>query len=195
MFSGIITHTGKINKINKKKNNCFIEIKSSIKFKNKEIGSSISCSGVCLTLENFNKKFMKFYLSRETLKKSIFNFLQKGDLINLEKSLIFGDRISGHFVQGHVDCTSKVKKIQHLGKSWLISFKLSEKYRKYIVQKGSITINGVSLTVSKILNDGFQISIIPHTLKLTNLVNLKINDHVNVEFDIMGKYIKNFLKK
>ena len=118
----------------------------------------------------------------------------KGDLINLEKSMKFGDRISGHFVQGHVDTTSIIKKINFIGKSWFISFKLSKKYNKYIIQKGSIAINGVSLTVSKILNDGFQVVVIPKTLKLTNLIYLKEKDVVNVEFDLLGKYIKNFLK-
>ena len=113
---------------------------------------------------------------------------------NLEKSLKYGDRISGHFVQGHVDTKSTIKKIDFIGKSWFINFKLTKKYRKYLVQKGSITINGVSLTISKILKGGFQIVIIPQTLKLTNLIYLKEKDVVNVEFDVLGKYIKNFLK-
>ena len=106
----------------------------------------------------------------------------------------YGNRISGHFVQGHVDTTSKVKTIKFLGKSWFINFKLTKKYKKYLINKGSITINGVSLTISKILKDGFQIVIIPHTLKLTNLVNLRARDVVNVEFDILSKYIRSFLK-
>ena len=114
-------------------------------------------------------------------------------IVNLEKSLIFGERISGHFVQGHVDTTCKVSKINFIGRSWLINFKLLKKYRNYIVPKGSITINGVSLTISKLLKNEFQISIIPHTLRLTNLVHLKKNDIVNVEFDVLGKYIKNFI--
>jgi riboflavin synthase len=193
MFSGIISHTGKILKIYKIKNNCIIEIKSKMRFKKNEIGSSISCSGTCLTLEKYNKDIATFYLSKETLKKTIFKSSIKGQAVNLEKSLIFGERISGHFVQGHVDTTCKVGKINFIGKSWLINFKLLQKYRNYIVPKGSITINGVSLTISKLLKNGFQISIIPHTLKLTNLIYLKKNDIVNVEFDVLGKYIKNFI--
>ena len=106
----------------------------------------------------------------------------------------FGDPISGHFVQGHVDTTSSIKKIRFVGKSWLISFKLLKKYQKYLVNKGSITINGVSLTIAKILKNSFQISIVPHTLKSTNLTKLKVNDTVNIEFDILGKYIQNFKK-
>ena len=194
MFSGIIKHTGKINKIYKKNNNCIIEIISNIKFSKTEIGSSISCSGTCLTLEKFKGNLSKFYISKETLKRTNFKSLSKGDLLNLEKSLKYGDRISGHFVQGHVDATSTIKKIDFVGKSWFINFKLSKKYKKYLVQKGSISINGVSLTISKVLKDGFQIVIIPHTLKMTNLMNLKEKDEVNVEFDVLGKYMKNFLK-
>ena len=194
MFSGIIKHTGKISKIYKKNNNCNIEIQSKIKFTKFELGSSISCSGTCLTLEEYKNGLIKFYISKETLNRTNFKYMMKGDLINLEKSMKFGDRISGHFVQGHVDTTSIIKKINFIGKSWFISFKLSKKYNKYIIQKGSIAINGVSLTVSKILNDGFQVVVIPKTLKLTNLIYLKEKDVVNVEFDVLGKYIKNFLK-
>ena len=194
MFNGIITHTGIIKKITKNKNNCVFEIKSRLKFSKNEIGSSISCSGACLTLEKFSKNLSRFYLSKETLKRTIFKSSKIGDIINLEKAIKFGNRISGHFVQGHVDVTSKVLKINYLGKSRLINFKLLNKYKKYLVDKGSITINGVSLTISKIFNGGFQISIVPHTLKLTNLVNLQKGDSVNIEFDVLGKYIKNFIK-
>ena len=168
MFSGIIKHTGKISKIYKKNNNCNIEIQSKIKFTKFELGSSISCSGTCLTLEEYKNGLIKFYISKETLNRTNFKYMMKGDLINLEKSMKFGDRISGHFVQGHVDTTSIIKKINFIGKSWFISFKLSKKYNKYIIQKGSIAINGVSLTVSKILNDGFQVVVIPKTLNATS---------------------------
>ena len=194
MFNGIIKNTGKISKIYKKNNNCFIEIFSKMKFTKNEIGSSISCSGACLTVEKCNKNHLKFYVSKETLNKTIFKSSKKGDIINLEKSLKYDDRISGHFVQGHVDGTSTVKKIHFVGKSWLINFKLLKKYNKYLVSKGSITINGVSLSIAKILKYGFQISIIPHTLRLTNLIYLKEKDLVNVEFDILGKYINNVIK-
>ena len=194
MFNGIIKNTGLINAIIKKNNNCFIEIKSKIKFKKNDIGSSISCSGVCLTLEEFKSNISKFYLSKETINRTNFKSTKRLDIINLEKSLKYGDRISGHFVQGHVDTTCVVRKIDTIGKSWFIDFNLNSNYRKYLVQKGSITINGVSLTVSKILDYGFQVVIIPQTLKMTNLIYLKKKDIVNVEFDILSKYIKKFLK-
>ena len=194
MFSGIIKHTGKVIKINKDNNNCALEIISKIKFSKSEIGSSISCSGACLTLEKYKKNLIKFYISKETLSRTNFKYLNKGDLINLEKSLKYGDRISGHFVQGHVDTTGTIKKIDFVGKSWFVNFKLPKKYKKYLIQKGSITINGVSLTISKILKNGFQIVVIPQSLKLTNLMDLKEKDVVNIEFDVLGKYIKKFFK-
>ena len=194
MFSGIIKHTGKINRIIKSQNNCSLEILSKIKFSKFEIGSSISCSGTCLTLEKYKKGISKFYISRETLDRTNFKFLSRGDIINLEKSLKYGERNSGHFVQGHVDTTSKIQMIKIIGKSWFINFYLAKKYKKYLVQKGSITINGVSLTISKILKNGFQVTIIPQTLKFTNLIYLKKKSIVNIEFDVLGKYIKNFLK-
>ena len=124
MFSGIISHTGKISKIYKKKNNCIIKIKSKMRFKKNEIGSSVYCSGTCLTLEQYSKDIATYYLSKETLKKTIFKSSLERDVVNLEKSLVFGERISGHCVQGHVDTTSKVSKINFIGKSWLINFKL-----------------------------------------------------------------------
>ena len=194
MFNGIIKNTGKINKIYKNNNNCFIEISSKMKLKKDEVGSSISCSGVCLTVEKFNNNLVKFYLTKETLNRTTFKSSKKGDIINLEKSLRYGNRISGHFIQGHVDTVCTIKKIYLVGKSLLINFELSKKYKRYLVPKGSITINGISLTIVKTLRYGFQISVIPQTLKLTNLIYLKEKDLVNVEFDILGKYIKNITK-
>ena len=194
MFNGIIKNTGKISKIYRKNDNCYVEISTKMKFTKSEIGSSISCSGTCLTIENYSRNLVKFYVSKETLNKTIFKTSMSGDIINLEKSLKYGNRISGHFVQGHVDTTCSVKKILFIGKSCLINFKLLKRYKKYLVPKGSVTINGVSLTIAKILRYGFQISIIPQTLKLTNLIYLKEQDLVNVEFDILGKYIKSIKK-
>ena len=194
MFNGIIKNTGKVSKVYKKKNNCYVEIFTKMKFTKNEIGSSVSCSGACLTIEKYNKNLVKFYVSKETLNKTIFKTSKSGDIINLEKSLKYGNRISGHFVQGHVDVTCSIKKILFIGKSWLINLKLLKRYKKYLVPKGSIAINGVSLTITKILRYGFQIAAIPQTLRLTNLICLKKKDLVNVEFDVLGKYIKNVVK-
>ena len=190
MFNGIIFNTGKIKLIEKNKNSFFINIETNLKFTNKELGDSVSCNGVCLTITKIKKNLISFYISKETLNRSNFKFIKKNQLINLEKSLLFGQKISGHFSQGHVDTIAKIKKISFLDKTWLIRLNIANnKFKKFIVEKASISINGVSLTVSKVSNNFFEMNVIPHTLALTNLKNLKINDIVNVELDIFSKYI------
>ena len=190
MFNGIIFNTGKINSIKKDYKSILISIKSNLNLKEKEIGSSVCCNGVCLTVTKVKKDLIYFYISRETINRSNFISIKKNQIINLEKSLLYGQKISGHFIQGHVDTVAKINKIIILGKTWIIRFKLKDnKYKKLIVEKGSVSINVVSLTISKVLNDYFEINVIPHSLKLTNLKNLKKNDLVNVELDIFSKYI------
>ena len=194
MFNGIINKQGKIQKIVKQSKNSILLLKSKMKFTQKEIGSSISCNGACLTLYKIEKNMIHFFLSKETLKRSTFKHLKIGQNINLEKSIIFGKRISGHYLQGHIDTVSKILKIKTIGKTWFIKFAINRKDKKYLVEKGSIGINGVSLTISKLFKNTFEISVIPHTLKLTNLSNLKKGDKVNVEFDLVGKYLNNIYK-
>jgi len=195
MFNGIVYNQGLIKSIKKNpkyvNGSRVIEITSNISFKNSDIGESVSCDGVCLTLIRIKKKSFLFYLSKETLKRSNFKNAKVGKCINLEKSLHHGKKISGHYVQGHVDTTSIVKNIKIIDRSWNVVFGLEKKYKKFIVEKGSISINGVSLTISKTRANSFQITIIPHTLKLTNLISLKRGDKVNVEFDMVGKYLNN----
>jgi len=190
MFNGIIYNTGRVISVEKTKKSIFIGILSSSIFKKKDLGSSVSCNGVCLTLVKIDKKKIYFYLSNETLKRSNFRKVKINQIINLEKSLSYGKMISGHYTQGHVDTVAKVNKISIIDKNWLIKFRiLDKKFNQYLIDKGSISINGVSLTISNTKKNFFNINIIPHTLKLTNLKDLKKNDLVNVELDIFGKYI------
>ena len=190
MFNGIIYSTGTIKKIFKSKKSLLIGVKSNLNFKQNEIGSSVNCSGVCLTLTKIQKDIIYFYVSNETIDRSNFKKIKIGQLINLEKSLIYGQKISGHFTQGHVDTTAKIRKINLIDNSWSMRLEIkNKKYMKFLEEKASISINGVSLTVSKVYKKEFQLNIIPHTLKLTNLKYLKVNDLVNVELDIFGKYI------
>jgi len=194
MFNGIIYKTGKIVKIIKGNNYSEIFLKTNYKFKKSEIGSSLCCSGACLTITKIQNNYVSFYLSKETLKKTTFGSARVDDLINIEKSLNYGNKISGHYVQGHVDTTGLVSKILVIDKSWIVTFKISKFYIKFLIEKGSISINGVSLTISAIKKNTFLISVIPHTLKLTNLIKLKKNNQVNIEFDIFGKYLLNLKK-
>ena len=193
MFNGIIYNQGIVKKIlfNKKGQSIFIYSKISLNKKN--IGMSISCDGTCLTLISYKNKILEFYLLHETINRTKFKFLKKGDLINLELPLKYGQDISGHICQGHVDSVSKVLKISKRGASKILEFSVNKKYKKFLIEKASILINGVSLTISKITKNGFEIWLIPHTLKLTNLSNIKKNSIVNIEFDILSKYIKNYL--
>jgi len=191
MFNGIITKQGKIEKIVKQSKNSILLLKSNMKFNQREIGSSISCNGACLTLYKVKKNIIYFFLSNETLGRSTFENSRVGENVNLEKSIAFGKRISGHYLQGHIDSTSKILKIKKIGKTWFIKFSTNKKDMKYLVEKGSIGINGVSLTISKLFKSAFEISVIPHTLKLTNLSNLKKGNKANIEFDLVGKYLNN----
>ena len=195
MFNGIIFNQGVIKKIKKRSKGFNIFISSKIKLSQKNLGASIACDGVCLTLISVKNKLFEFYLSNETLLRSKFKKIKIGDKINLEQSLRYGERISGHICQGHVDTVAKIVKIQTKDKAQIISFKINKYYKKNLIDKASILINGVSLTISKVTKYGFQIWLIPHTLKLTNLKNLKRNDLVNVEIDILSKYIKKFINE
>ena len=193
MFNGIIYNQGVIKSIRKNTRyvlgSLVIEVQSDIKFKKTDIGESVSCDGVCLTLIRIKKKSFLFYLSKETIKSSNFKYCKVGKIINIEKPLFHGKKISGHYVQGHVDTTSKVNKIKIIDRSWNIILSLDQKHKNFIINKGSISINGVSLTVAQVFKKSFKITIIPHTLKLTNLVKLKKGDIVNIEFDYVGKYL------
>ena len=195
MFNGIIYNKGTIKNIKKNTKSILIGIKSNLKIKKEELGSSISCNGVCLTLVKIDKKIIYFYISIETIRRSNFSKIKIGDEVNLEKSLVYGQKISGHFTQGHVDTTAKVKKILLVDNSWILKLEFKDrKLIKHLEEKASISINGVSLTISKISNKNIILNIIPHTLKLTNLKNLRLNDTVNVELDIFGKYIYKYTK-
>ena len=190
MFNGIIFNTGKVKSIKQNFKSIYIGISTNLKLSKKDLGSSISCNGVCLTVSKIKGKIIYFYISKETLKRSNFKSVKKQQIINLEKSLSYGQKISGHFTQGHVDTVAKIKRIFFLDKTWLIQLKIRDKkFNKFIVEKASISVNGVSLTISKVSGNFFEVNVIPHTLKLTNLKRLKINDLVNVELDIFSKYI------
>ena len=190
MFNGIIFNTGIVRSIKKNLDSIVISLETNLKLTKKDLGSSISCDGVCLTVAKINNKIVEFYISKETLKRSNLKSIKKNKTVNLEKSISYGQTISGNFTQGHVDTVAKINKITFIDKTWIVRFKMNDsKFNKFIVDKASISINGVSLTISKVFKNFFEINIIPHTLKLTNLKNLKINDVVNVELDIFGKYI------
>ncbi len=195
MFNGIIFNQGKVDKVLRRKRGINLFIKSNIPIKSKDLGISVSCDGVCLTLISKKKKNLEFYLSNETLNRTKFKKIKKGDIINLELPLKRGQHISGHICQGHVDYVSRVNKIKLIDKSYLIEFSTNKDQKMNLIEKASILINGISLTISKILKSGFEVWIIPHTYKLTNLSKLKKNSLVNIEIDILSKYIKKYFNE
>ena len=199
MFTGIIDHNGEITKILKKRNkDITISILTKFKPKDIKLGSSICCNGVCLTVCKIsrlkNKLELSFDVSNETINCTNFSKLKIGSKINLEKSLRIGDEISGHFVFGHVDEVSKLLKIKKIKGSHQLKFSKSKKLLKFIVKKGSIAVDGVSLTVNSIEPKSFSVNIVPYTWAHTNFNELKINSLINIEVDMLARYVSQNLK-
>ena len=195
MFNGIIFNQGKIQKIIKGKKGINLFIKSNLNLRKDDLGISIACDGVCLTLISIKAKVIEFYLSNETLNRSKFKKIKLNQTINLEVPLKFGQKISGHICQGHVDFVANVKSIKVIDRSYVFDFSFNKKFKNNLIEKASILVNGVSLTISKITKNIFQVWAISHTLKLTNLSNLKKNDPVNIEVDILSKYVKRYFNE
>ena len=193
MFTGIIESIAVVEKIDKKGKNIELKLSSSLSSKLR-VDESLSHNGVCLTVTSCDENFYCVTIIDESLKKSTFSNIKVGSEVNLERSLVINGRLDGHIVQGHVDdiglCIKKVDQEN----SWLYTFEFSEKYSNLIIEKGSICVNGVSLTCFDVSDNEFTVAIIPHTYENTNFKFLKEGEAVNLEFDILGKYIKKILK-
>ena len=196
MFTGIVSHIGKIENIThpsdwelsvKVENN-----KYSSDFNSDDllIGASVSCSGICLTLKKRSERILFFDVSDETVSKTNFLEWKVGDFINLEKSLKVGDEIGGHFVYGHVDTTATVKEIKQINGSFKVVFSVNKNFMKYFAPKGSVTIDGVSLTINEIKDKTFAVNIVPFTWENTSFKNYKLDTIVNVEIDILARYLE-----
>ena len=194
MFTGIITGTGKIQKIdNTTKNRSAIKLKVDLGKNSKGlmIGQSVALNGVCLSVTNISKNICSFEMIDETMKKTDLGNLKVGSLINIERSLKIGERLEGHFVLGHIDGVATITKIEKKQKEVKIWFRIPKKLAKYVVQKGSIALDGISLTLVDVKKDLASVCLIPHTIKITNFRTKKIGDKLNIETDILGKYILN----
>ena len=195
MFTGIIQNQAKLIKIDNVSKNYTLIVESDVELKKRDIGTSIAIDGVCLTLIKYKIKKKKknqlfFNISPETLKISNLDKKELGYIFNLEKSLKYGDEIAGHFVQGHVDDTGKIYSISKIRNSWKFWIIINNKFRKYLIKKGSVAINGVSLTINDIKKNLLRIDIIPHTFKKTNFAHLSKGSRVNLEYDLLIKYLK-----
>ena len=192
MFTGLVETKGLIDSFQKNEDGMILRLNHNNSFE-VSINDSVSCNGVCLTVVRTNKNSFEVQLVNETLDRTTAEFWKEKDELNLERALLPSTRMGGHFVQGHVDCVTKILKIKHFDKSSTWTFKMNDDIEKYIVEKGSIALNGVSLTVASKDKNSFDVALIPHTIELTTFGNLTIGDSVNVEVDILGKYIENFL--
>ena len=193
MFTGIIENIARVDVLKKEGENLHISCSSPLAREFK-VDQSISHNGVCLTVVKVKNEEYTVTAVKETLKISNLSELKKGDEINIERCMQLGGRLDGHIVQGHVDTTARCIDIKEEGGSWKFRFK-HKKTEHFTVEKGSICVNGVSLTVCNSEDEGFSVAIIPYTFEHTNFKNLKIGDEVNIEFDIVGKYISKMVYK
>ena len=197
MFTGIVSHIGKVNKISHPNDwELLVDVinynnpDNSFNINSIAIGASISCSGICLTLKKISNNTLFFDVSDETREKTNFSTWKIGSLINLEKSLKVGDELGGHFVYGHVDTTAVLKSIEKINGSYKTIFEINKSFLKYFASKGSVSVDGVSLTVNDVDKNFFTVNIVPYTWLHTSFKNYKIGTIVNIEIDILARYLE-----
>ena len=195
MFTGLIEELGKVKKIKKLGSGWQLAIEARLILEGLKVGDSIAVDGACLTVAEANSNFFWVDVSLETLESTYFKDLKAGHLVNLERALMVGDRLGGHFVLGHVDAVGKVKSFRREKDFAWLAIEFPPSIQKYLIKKGSVAVNGVSLTIASLANNIFQIALVPLTLRRTNLSFLKKGDRVNIETDVLGKYVENFVMR
>lgn len=193
MFTGIIEEIGIVKEFRQNGNNALIIVECQKVLEDTKIGDSIAIDGVCQTVINLSSNSFSAQVSSETLNVTSFCKLKTGNKVNLERALTLSSRLGGHIVSGHVDGLGKIKNIQKLSEFYNIKIEVDKDLTKYIAKKGSITINGISLTVANITSNEFDVAIIPHTFENTSLNTLKSGDFINVETDVLAKYVEKIL--
>lgn len=194
MFTGLIEETGAVTDVRKKGGSVVFSIRAKKSGRSMRVDDSICVEGVCLTVINRRGPIFRVQAVEETLKKTTLGGIHKGDAVNLERPLLPTSRLGGHFVLGHVDGLGTVKKIEYRRNSWMFWIQISKRFRKLLIPVGSVAVNGVSLTVAAIRGTLFGVSIIPHTWEVTTFRSLKTGDKVNVEFDVLGKYVDEMMR-
>ena len=195
MFSGIVEGTGKLLKFKKQRSGAQLTLSTPFSLSGSKIGASVAVNGCCLTVTKKRGREFETDLSHETLRVTNLGKLKKGDLVNLERPMRLGDRIDGHLVQGHVDGVGKILSIKKVGESTEIAISLPKLLRRYLISKGSITLDGISLTINHLSPRSLTLVVIPHTLQVTNLKLKRVGDIVNLEVDMVGKYIESLSGK
>lgn len=192
MFTGIIEEIGIVSEFSKSES-ALIAVRCAKILEGVKIGDSIAINGVCQTVVKLDKNTFWAQVSAETLSKTSFSKIKSGDSVNLERAMMLNSRLGGHIVTGHVDGLAKVKNIQKLSDFYNLEFEIEKELSKYIAKKGSVALDGVSLTIADIFLNGFKVAVIPHSFENTTLKNIKTGDFVNLEVDILAKYVEKFL--
>jgi len=195
MFTGLIEGIGKIKSITKTGKDMNITIMPLFDMADSKIGDSISVDGVCLTITAIKDKILNMYASEETVSRSTMGWLKQGDEVNLERALSLAGRLGGHMVSGHVDGVGRIIRKEQIQRSWLIRINIDKGMSKYVIEKGSIAVDGISLTVNTCKDDIFEVNIIPETAIITAILKKNIGDPVNIETDLIAKYVEKFLKR
>lgn len=195
MFTGLVEETGAILDLKKFNDGLECTIGGKLIIQDLKTNDSVSCSGICLTATEVNNNSFKVQLVNETLMRTTAKYWAKSTILNLERALLPSTRLGGHIVQGHVDTVTTIKNIERLDESAIFTFGIDAVNRKYLVEKGSVCLDGISLTVASIDEAQFTIALIPHTLGVTSWRNSNVGDKVNLEVDIMAKYIENMMSK
>ena len=194
MFKGIVEATGRVKDIEKKGGSGRITVETPFRGKNAlAVGGSIAVDGVCLTVEEIRDGIFSAHISGETLGRTTLGRLRRGDRVNLERPLTPGTPLGGHLVTGHVDCTGRIEKKERLKEGLLVHIFLPEEYRRYVAEKGSVAVDGISLTVCGLLPQGFSVVLVPHTVRVTTIGDKPVGGTVNIETDIIAKYVERFL--
>ncbi len=194
MFTGIIEKTSKVNSVSKERGGFCVRIARPAGWKMR-LGDSVSVDGVCSTVAKLGTEYFDVEYMPETLEKTTVSFFKEGAVVNLELPLTLRDAVGGHLIQGHVDATGDIKEVKKSGNSVIMKIGFPERYRRLIAEKGSICVNGVSLTVVSMDKNWFSVSLVSHTLEHTNLRSLKKGDKVNIEIDIVARYLDSLLGK
>jgi riboflavin synthase len=195
MFTGLIEGIGRIKSVTKTGSEMNLTIMPLFDMAGSKIGDSISVDGVCLTITAFKDKILSMYASEETVSRSTMGRLREGDEVNLERALSFAGRLGGHMVSGHVDGVGRIIRKEQVQRSWLMRINIDKGMSGYVIEKGSIAVDGISLTVNSCKDDFFEVNIIPETAIITTILKKNVGDQVNIETDLIAKYVEKFFKR
>ena len=194
MFTGLVEGTGRVIKVEFRGKDMLLSIEAGFELDGLAKGESVSVDGVCLTVVSWNERTFTAEVSQETLSRTTISRLRLGDQVNLERALRLGDRLGGHLVNGHVDGKARVILRKKRGDSIVFAFEVAPELARYLIEKGSVAVDGVSLTINRCDEKSFEVNLVPHSARVTNLGNLKVGDQVNLEVDVIGKYVEKFVR-